>query len=140
MPLPAGCGDEIYLGALQRLVVPVTEQFRPELILVSCGFDAHADDPLAAMQVTGAGFRGMTAIVRGLAESFCGGRVAFVLEGGYAASGLFEGTHAVLSVLTAASAPPLPRAVEMARGSVLEAVVGRVAQVHGSRHPGLGAS
>jgi acetoin utilization deacetylase AcuC-like enzyme len=140
VPLPAGCGDEIYLGALQRLLVPVTEKFHPELILVSCGFDAHADDPLAAMEVTGAGFRGMTAIVRALAEACCGGRVAFVLEGGYAASGLFEGSQAVLDVLTAPTAPPPPPAVEMARGSVLEAVVGRVAQVHGSRFPRLGAS
>jgi len=140
VPLPAGCGDETYLGALQRLLVPVTEVFRPELILVSCGFDAHADDPLAAMQVTGAGFHAMTAIVRALAEACCGGRVAFVLEGGYAASGLFEGTHAVLSVLTAATAPPLPPTVKMVSGGVLEAVVGRVAQVHRSRHPGLGAS
>jgi acetoin utilization deacetylase AcuC-like enzyme len=74
-----------------------------------------------------------------MAEGCCGGRVAFVLEGGYAASGLFEGTHAVLSVLTAATAPPLPHTVEMVRGGVLEAVVGRVAQAHASRHPGIGA-
>jgi acetoin utilization deacetylase AcuC-like enzyme len=140
VPLPAGCGDEIYLGALQRLLVPVTREFRPDIILVSCGFDAHADDPLAAMAVTGAGFRAMSAIVRGLAEDCCGGRVAFVLEGGYAPSGLYEGTEALLSVLTRAAAPALPPAIPMPRGSVLEAVVGRVAQAHGSRHPGLGAS
>jgi acetoin utilization deacetylase AcuC-like enzyme len=124
---------------LQRLLVPVTEVFRPDLILVSCGFDAHADDPLAAMEVTGDGFRAMTAIVRGLAEACCGGRVVFVLEGGYAASGLFEGAQAVLSVLTAEQPPALPAAVAMARGSLLEAVVGRVAQAHRGRHPGLGA-
>jgi acetoin utilization deacetylase AcuC-like enzyme len=139
VPLPAGCGDEIYLGALQRLLVPVTEEFHPEMILVSCGFDAHVDDPLAAMQVTGEGFRAMSALVRALAETCCGGRVAFVLEGGYAASGLFEGTRAVLATLTVATAPPLPPTVAIARGGVLEAVVGRVAQVHGGRHPGIGA-
>ena len=139
IPLPAGCGDEIYTGVLQRLLVPVTEQFRPELILVSCGFDAHVDDPLAAMQVTGAGFHAMATIVRALAESLCGGRVAFVLEGGYAASSLYEGTRALLSVLTAAEAPPLPAPVPLAPGSVLEAVVGRVAQVHRGRNPSLGA-
>jgi hypothetical protein len=61
-----------------------------------------------------------------------------VLEGGYAASGLFEGTQALLSVLTAPSAPPLPAAAPMPRGSVLEAVVGRVAQAHSGHHPGLG--
>ncbi|HEY8155031.1 MAG TPA: histone deacetylase [Myxococcota bacterium] len=139
IPLPAGCGDETYLGVLQRLLVPVTEKFRPDLILVSCGFDAHVDDPLAAMQVSGAGFGAMTRVVRALAEACCGGRVVFVLEGGYAASGLFEGTQAVLEVLTAEAAPRLPAVAPIAPGSVLEAVVGRVVQVHGSRNPGLGA-
>ena len=119
--------------------MPVTQKFRPDIILVSCGFDAHVDDPLAAMQVTGEGFRAMSALVRALAEDCCGGRVAFVLEGGYAASGLFEGTQALLSVLTAPGAPPLPSAAPMPRGSVLEAVVGRVAQAHAGHHPGLGA-
>jgi acetoin utilization deacetylase AcuC-like enzyme len=139
VPLPAGCGDEVYLGALQRLLVPVTEKFHPEMILVSCGFDAHADDPLAAMQVTGAGFGAMSRVVRALAEACCGGRVAFVLEGGYSASGLFEGTDAVLSALTAQAPPPPLPTVPIARGGVLEAVVGRVAQVHARHHPGIGA-
>jgi acetoin utilization deacetylase AcuC-like enzyme len=140
IPLPAGCGDEIYLGALQRLLVPVTQKFRPDIILVSCGFDAHVDDPLAAMQVTGEGFRAMSALVRALAEDCCGGRVAFVLEGGYAASGLFEGTQALLSVLTATDTPPQPAAAPMPRGSLLEAVVGRVAHAHAGHHPGLGGA
>ena len=139
VPLPAGCGDATYVGVLQRVLVPVTQEFRPDIILVSCGFDAHVDDPLAAMQVTGAGFQAMAAIVRALAEASCGGRVAFVLEGGYAATSLYEGAHAVLSVLTQATAPPLPSPVAMPPGSVLEAVVERVAQVHRGRHPALGA-
>ncbi len=138
VPLPAGCGDAVYTGALQRLLVPVAEKFRPQLILVSCGFDAHVDDPLAAMQVTGAGFAAMTAIVRALAEATCGGRVACVLEGGYAASSLYEGTQAVLSVLTATETPPLPAPVALTPGGVLESVVGRVAQVHRGGHPRLG--
>jgi acetoin utilization deacetylase AcuC-like enzyme len=140
IPLPAGCGDEIYLGALQRLLVPVTQKFRPDIILVSCGFDAHTDDPLAAMCVSGDGFRAMSALVRGLAEECCRGRIAFVLEGGYAESGLYQGTQALLSVLTAAAAPSLPATVPLQRGSLLEAVVGRVAQAHSSHHPGLGAA
>jgi acetoin utilization deacetylase AcuC-like enzyme len=138
IPLPAGCGDEIYLGALQRLLVPVTQKFRPDIILVSCGFDAHLDDPLAAMQVTGEGFRAMSALVRALAEDCCGGRAAFVLEGGYADTGLYQGTQALLSVLTAEDAPRLPAAAPMPRGSALEAVVGRVARAHAGHHPGLG--
>ena len=139
IPLPAGCGDEIYTGVLQRLLVPVTERFQPQLILVSCGFDAHVDDPLAAMQLSGAGFRSLAAIVRALAETHCGGRVVCVLEGGYAESSLFEGTQALLEVLCAERAPAVPPALALAPGSVLEAVVGRVHAVHASRNPGLGA-
>jgi acetoin utilization deacetylase AcuC-like enzyme len=140
VPLPAGCGDEIYVGVLQRILVPVTEKFRPDIILVSCGFDAHRDDPLAAMQVSAAGFSAMAAIVRALAESVCGGRVACVLEGGYSQTGLYEGTRSLLSVLTAPDAPAPPPSQPLAPGSLLEAVVGRAAQVHGARNPGLGSA
>ncbi|MHC4422750.1 MAG: histone deacetylase family protein, partial [Planctomycetota bacterium] len=84
IPLPAGCGDAEYTGALQRILVPVAQAFRPEVILLSCGFDAHRDDPLAGMRVTGQGYRAMAQIVRALAEELCGGRLAYVLEGGYA--------------------------------------------------------
>jgi acetoin utilization deacetylase AcuC-like enzyme len=90
--------------------------------------------------VSGAGFAAMAALVRALAESCCAGRVAFVLEGGYSPRGLFEGTHAVLAALTAQVPPPPPPPVALARGGVLEAVVERVAQVHGARYPGLGAA
>jgi acetoin utilization deacetylase AcuC-like enzyme len=96
VPLPAGCGDAEYVGALQRVLVPAANAYRPELILVSCGFDAHRDDPLAAMQVSGEGFRAMAACVRKLADDLCGGRLVLLLEGGYALSGLREGTESVL--------------------------------------------
>ena len=55
VPLPAGCGDAEYVGTLQRVFVPVARWFRPDVVLVSCGFDAHRDDPLAAMEVLGSG-------------------------------------------------------------------------------------
>ena len=57
VPLPAGCGDASTRACLQRVFAPVALRFRPELILVSCGFDAHRDDPLASMEVSGAGYR-----------------------------------------------------------------------------------
>ena len=78
VPLPAGCGDEEYLSAFDDLVAPAVEAFEPELLLVSAGFDAHVDDPLAGMRVTAAGFRELARRCRGLAP-----RVAAVLEGGY---------------------------------------------------------
>jgi acetoin utilization deacetylase AcuC-like enzyme len=140
VPLPAGCGDDEWIGVFQRVLVPVAHDFRPELILVSCGFDAHADDPLASMDVSERGYHALASIVRTLADSLCEGRVAFVLEGGYASSGLREGTRAVLDVIVAEQAPPPPPIVDAPAGSVLRRVVERAAAVHGRRHPRLGAA
>jgi acetoin utilization deacetylase AcuC-like enzyme len=140
VPMPAGCGDAEYLGVLRRILVPVARRHRPDLILVSCGFDAHRSDPLASMEVTGEGFRDMTRVVRALADELCRGRLAFVLEGGYSAQGLREGTAAVLDVLLDPDPPPLGAAPALEAGSVLRAVVDRVAMVHGSDCPGIGAA
>ena len=138
VPLPPGCGDAEYLGALRRVLAPVAASFRPEIFLVSCGFDAHRDDPLASMEVTQAGFSGMTRIVRALADTLCDGRIALVLEGGYAPSGLREGTGAVLDALLEAN-PPVPAdEPALAPGSTLARVVGAVASVHRRFHPGVG--
>jgi acetoin utilization deacetylase AcuC-like enzyme len=139
IPMPAGCGDAEYIGALQRLLVPAAQAFRPELLLVSCGFDAHRDDPLAAMEVSGDGFRSMARIVRALAEDLCGGRVVFVLEGGYAATGLREGTEAVLDALLEESPAALPP-VDPQPGRRLESVIERVVAVHRGRIPDLGVA
>jgi acetoin utilization deacetylase AcuC-like enzyme len=76
--LGAGAGDEEYLQAFDQSVVPAVERFGPELLLVSAGFDAHEDDPLAQMRVTADGFRELSSRCAALAP-----RVAAVLEGGY---------------------------------------------------------
>ena len=138
IPLPAGCGDAEYIGAFQRLLAPVVRGFRPEMVFVSCGFDAHADDPLAAMNVSGDGFRAMARIVRALADELCEGRLVLVLEGGYALSGLEEGTAAVLEELLAEEPEPLPRTQPLEAGSRLEGVVERVSAVHRANHPEVG--
>jgi len=139
VPLPARSGDAEYVGAVQRVLGPVARAFRPELILVSAGFDAHRDDPLAAMEVSAAGYRTLARSVRALADELCGGRVAAVLEGGYAPSGLFEGVEGLLAAWLeppAPAAPPDP----VRPGSVLSGVLERVVGIHGSRFPGLGAA
>ncbi len=140
IPLPAGCGDAEYLGVFQRLIAPAARAFAPEMILVSCGFDAHRDDPMGAMAVTGKGFGEMTAIVRSLADDLCEGRLAFVLEGGYAATGLREGTSAVFDALVADTSPATAPAASIDPGSVVERVVDRVLDVHGRQFQGLGAA
>jgi acetoin utilization deacetylase AcuC-like enzyme len=139
VPMPAGCGDPEYVGVARRILAPVVRGFRPDVILVSCGFDAHAVDPLASMDLTGAGFLDLARIVRALADEACGGRVALVLEGGYAARGLEEGTDAVLQALIEADPGPLAEGADPEPGSTLRALVEGVRAVHGERFPGLGA-
>jgi acetoin utilization deacetylase AcuC-like enzyme len=139
VPLPAGAGDAEYVGLLQRVFAPVVRGFRPEMILVSAGFDAHRDDPLAAMNVSGGGFAAMSAIVRALADEVCGGRVAFVLEGGYAASGLAEGVGGLLAACLAERLPA-PPAVAAPPDTLLARVIERLVGIHGQRFPGLGAA
>ncbi|HVM56282.1 MAG TPA: histone deacetylase [Gaiellaceae bacterium] len=78
VPMSAGSGDEEYLHAFEHTVEPAVARFEPELVLVSAGFDAHVDDPLADMRVSEDGFRELAARCAGLAP-----RVAGVLEGGY---------------------------------------------------------
>jgi acetoin utilization deacetylase AcuC-like enzyme len=138
VPLPAGSGDEEYVGVMARVLAPVARSFRPELLLVSCGFDAHADDPLASMEVSGEGFRSLARIARAVADECCGGRLVLVLEGGYALSGLHEGTAAVLDALLAPGAE-LPATPDPPAGSRLRRVLDRVEAVHGSRHRGIGS-
>lgn len=81
--MEAGCGDADYVEVFERVVLPVVRQFGPELLLLSAGFDAHRDDPLAGMQVTTEGFGRLCRMLAALADGVCGGRVVAVTEGGY---------------------------------------------------------
>lgn len=83
IPLPAGSGDAPYREHLEGTIGPAISTFAPDLLLISAGYDAHADDPLGGMTVTDTGFRQMAAFAVDLAETVCGGRIVAVLEGGY---------------------------------------------------------
>ncbi|HKN47648.1 MAG TPA: histone deacetylase, partial [Candidatus Polarisedimenticolia bacterium] len=74
VPLPAGAGDHEYLKVFKGTLRPAIDRFRPDFILISAGFDAHRDDPLASMSLTEEGYAGLTRIVREAAEAHCGGR------------------------------------------------------------------
>lgn len=97
VPLAAGSGDAEYVAAFRDLVEPAVAAFDPELVLVSAGFDAHVDDPLAGMEVTEAGF---TELARRSAQ--LGPRVAAVLEGGYNLATLPRLVEAAIGGLEAA--------------------------------------
>jgi len=98
-PLPAGSGDREYLEAIEKVLIPAASDFAPDLILISAGFDAHKDDPLAGMQVTEKGFSGMTESLVRLAERHAHGRIVSALEGGYDLSALKRSVRAHLSAL-----------------------------------------
>jgi acetoin utilization deacetylase AcuC-like enzyme len=97
--LPPGLGDEEYLHVFDAVFIPALRRFRPDLILVSAGFDPFRDDPLAQMNVSDAGFGAMARRLRHAADRLCGGKIGFVLEGGYDLRGLGSGMTAVLAAL-----------------------------------------
>jgi acetoin utilization deacetylase AcuC-like enzyme len=98
VPLPPGTGDEGYRRVFEQVVVPVAHRFAPDLILVSAGYDAHADDPLAGMSVSTAGFGAMARMVTGLADELCGGKLVACLEGGYSLGALADSVLETLAM------------------------------------------
>jgi acetoin utilization deacetylase AcuC-like enzyme len=134
LPLPHGCGDAEYLTAFDAIVTPVLREFRPEMILVSAGFDAHADDPLGGMRVSTRGFVGMAERVRAAADDLCDGRLMLTLEGGYDLDALGESVAAVLDLLSTREPPSIP--VPSAQ-SAPEFRIGPVRDAHASHWPCL---
>jgi acetoin utilization deacetylase AcuC-like enzyme len=99
VPLPAGCADAEYLRVFHDVVMPAAKKFAPEWILVSAGFDAHRRDPLGGMGVTEDGFAEMAQRLLQLADEYAGGKIAFLLEGGYDLAALRNSVAAVLQTM-----------------------------------------
>jgi acetoin utilization deacetylase AcuC-like enzyme len=100
VPMAAGWGDEEYLRAFNEVLVPVARRFRPQLILVSAGFDPHWADQLAMMRVSITGFAQMVMILKKLAAELCQGCLIFTLEGGYNLRVVASSIKAVFDVLS----------------------------------------
>lgn len=83
VPLPPGVGDTGYTAVFRSLLWPAAQRFRPQLILVSAGFDAHWSDPLAAMLLSLTGYADLVRELCNIARALCEGRIVFALEGGY---------------------------------------------------------
>jgi len=98
-PLAPGSGDDAFLGALRDELVPAMERFRPEFVLVSAGFDAHAEDPLGGLEVSTQAYAEATALLCDLAQTFAKGRLVSALEGGYDLEALAQASMAHLRVL-----------------------------------------
>jgi acetoin utilization deacetylase AcuC-like enzyme len=105
VPVAAGAGDALYLSLVEHVVVPLARAYAPRLVLISAGFDAHRDDPLAELELTEDGFAALAGAVRRLAAEL-EAPVGAVLEGGYDLRALAASTAATLRALTAPSPPP----------------------------------
>jgi acetoin utilization deacetylase AcuC-like enzyme len=100
-PFPAGAGRDEILGAFRTGLVPAAERFKPELVMISAGFDSRAGDPLGKFTLTDADFAELTAVVVEIARQYARGRVVSVLEGGYSRDGLARAVGAHLDRLSA---------------------------------------
>jgi acetoin utilization deacetylase AcuC-like enzyme len=110
LPMEAGGIDDDFDFAYREVVVPVLREFKPGLLLVSAGFDAHERDPLAGMRMTTEGFGRLTTQLLAVAEDVCEGRVVFVTEGGYDTRALLDCIERVMALASGAErtteAPP----------------------------------
>jgi len=100
LPMGAGAGDREYIAAFRDRVIPTLNEFRPEFILISAGFDAHEDDPLSGTVLTTSAYRTMTVLLKASAEKHCRGRIVSMLEGGYDIPALAESVEEHVVALT----------------------------------------
>ncbi|HMD13425.1 MAG TPA: histone deacetylase [Bacteroidota bacterium] len=99
IPMAAGVGEKEYMTAWTKEIIPALNRFRPELIMISAGFDAHKDDPLANINLTESSFAKMTSLVKEMASLHCAGRIVSILEGGYNIEALARSVEAHLRQL-----------------------------------------
>ena len=98
-PFPAGAGRDEVLGAFRSQLLPVADAFRPDLVLVSAGFDSRIGDPLGRFRLADADFAEMTSLLREVADKHAQGRLVSVLEGGYSLEGLAAGAVSHVTAL-----------------------------------------
>ncbi len=99
VPMEAGQGDDEYRAVFQKVLVAATDDFKPEFVIISAGFDAHKADPLASMGLTEFGYAELTEIVVGIAKRHANGRILSSLEGGYNLTALAASVHAHIGAL-----------------------------------------
>jgi len=125
-PFPAGFGDAEYVSVYTKILKPIALEYKPELVLVSAGFDPFIKDPLGGMHVTGEGFGALAGIVQDIARQSCNGKVLMTLEGGYDPEGLRNGIRAVLQTLLGQTAP-VPK---NSPSAAADEVIARIVRVH----------
>jgi acetoin utilization deacetylase AcuC-like enzyme len=120
LPVPAHTGEAAFLSLVEHIVMPVARQYRPDVILISAGYDAHRDDPLGGLSLDTSTFGGMSARMRALGEEL-GAPVGAVLEGGYDLRALATSVAETMAGLEPADAPLPP---EVARHPLADEAIG----------------
>lgn len=131
IPLNAGHGDRNYAAIYEHIIWPLAERYKPQLLVVSAGFDAHWDDPLAHMRLSLPGYAHLTRELIKIAEKLCEGRIVFALEGGYNLDTLAHGVRNIAHALLGddeISDPlgPAPTATE----PDIEPLIAQIRQIH----------
>ena len=104
-PLPSHTGDKDFAQIFEQALTPLVKTFRPQLLLVSAGFDSHWNDPITALGLSTSGFYSISKQLVALAAEFCSGKIVFVLEGGYEPHNVRNGIGAVFAALRGAEPP-----------------------------------
>jgi len=130
VPLTIGYGDAEYVAIFQKVLKPIALEFKPEMILVSAGFDIYIGDPLGGMNVTPRGFAALTRTVMDIADECCGGRVVITLEGGYDLYGERDSVKEVLKELAGLAHTDPAGLANPVMQEMVDNVVARVKSVH----------
>jgi acetoin utilization deacetylase AcuC-like enzyme len=138
VPLPGGMGDHAYTTVFETVVGPALQAFKPDLIIISAGQDAHAGEHLAQMQLSDWGYAQMATLVKSWADKLCHGRLVFLLEGGYNPETAASSVCAVLQVLRGGPALSGKRPVDPTPQRLLKRELDRVIQVQKRFYPQLG--
>jgi acetoin utilization deacetylase AcuC-like enzyme len=136
IPLGGGVGDEGFARIFQEIIGPAAWRFQPQLLLVSAGYDAHWDDPLAYMQLSVGGYAAIGQALKDLAEELCAGRVIFTLEGGYHLQAL---AYSILNTFAVLLGDPDwqqvdPLGPSPSRERPVDDIIEQVRQAHGLAH------
>ncbi|HLU11320.1 MAG TPA: histone deacetylase [Oceanobacillus sp.] len=131
IPLPANTGDTGYAAVYEQIVVPAAERFKPELVLVSAGYDAHWLDPLAGMRLSLTGYAHLGSTLIQIADQHCDGKIVFVMEGGYNLDALADGICNVARLLLGEPIEdPLGPPDDPRREPDISALIQQIRQVH----------
>ena len=123
VPLQPGATDGDYARIFADLLEPIADQYQPELVLVSAGFDAHAADPLGGMELSADGFALLCDSVKSIADAQCPGKLVLLLEGGYDLEALAQSVHACTHILAGVTAPEPAMTTSAAGEAALRAAV-----------------